>query len=500
MESQEFRRFGKEVIDLIADYIENVRDRNVLPSVEPGYLLKMLPEEAPEQPEHWHDVVKDVHNTILPGLTHWQSPQFHAFYPAGHSYASILGSMLNDGLSIIGLSWKASPVCTELEVITMNWFGKLLGLPEEFLNCSPGPGGGVIQGSASESTLIALLVAKDKTIRRLNIVDHIDDEDEIKPKLVAYTSDQCNSSVEKAGLLGSMKIKLLKTDANGRLRGETLKKAIEEDKAMGLIPCFVTATLGTTATCAFDPLYELGPICNRENVWLHVDAAYAGPVFMCPEYRHLMKGIEYVSSIVTNPHKWMLVNFDCSAMWLKDGRDIKRAFDVKRIYLDDTENNLNIPDYRHWQIPLGRRFRSLKLWTVMRIHGAEGLRKHIRSQISLALHFAKLVGADDRFLIEPEPSMGLVCFRLKDGDKTTQQLLENLTRKKKIFMVAGLYRTRYVIRFVVCSALTTKEDVEYSWDVIKIETDLMYTNLIHTLPQIKTMDEILSREMYEKLQ
>lgn len=498
MNADEFREFGKAAIDLLADYVETIRDRDVLPSVEPGYLLKTLPEDAPEEPEEWKEVLKDFDQSILPGITHWHSPQFHAFYPTGASYASIVGNMLSDGLAVIGFSWIASPACTELEVIMMNWLGKLLGLPEEFLNCSSGPGGGVIQGSASEATLVGLLVAKDRMIRRLVQQNPDLDEDEIKQKLVAYTSDQCNSSVEKAGRLGSMKMRLLKADADGRLRGETLKNAFDEDRARGLIPCYVIASLGTTGTCAFDPLYELGPLCNEQDVWLHVDAAYAGAAFICPEYRHLMKGVEYCDSFDVNAHKWMPVNFDLSAMWVKNAFNLVRAFDVQRIYLDDVKTETKIPDYRHWQMPLGRRFRALKLWTVMRIYGAEGLRKHIRTQISLALYFAKLARADDRFLVEPEPSMGLVCFRLRDGDNITRKLLSNLTEKKKVFMVAGTYRDRYVIRFVVCSRLTTKEDIDYSWNKIKEETDLISTNKIHAKGQIPALDQILQRELCEK--
>lgn len=342
------------------------------------------------------------------------------------------------------------------------------------------------------------MVAKEKTVRRLIKQNPELDEDEIKPKLVAYTSDQCNSSVEKAGLLGSMKMRLLKADPSGRLRGETLKLAIEEDREQGLIPCYVIANLGTTGTCAFDPLYELGPICNEANVWLHVDAAYAGAAFMCPEYRHLMKGIEYSDSIDVNAHKWMPVNFDCSAMWVKNAYDLIKAFDVQRIYLDDVKTDTKIPDYRHWQMPLGRRFRSLKLWTVMRIYGAEGLRNHVRNHISLAQHFANLVRADGRFLVEPEPSMALVCFRLKDGDIITKQLLQNLTEKKKVYMVAGSFKERYVIRFVVCSRLTNKEDVEYSWNQIKTEADLICSQKMHAKAQIPAIGEIVARDLCEK--
>ncbi|XP_026329594.1 alpha-methyldopa hypersensitive protein-like [Hyposmocoma kahamanoa] len=498
MDSQEFREFAKAAIDIIADYWDNIRTRDVLPSVEPGYLINALPEDAPEHPEEWKDVIKDFNEHILPGTTHWHSPRFHAFYPTGNSFASIVGNLLSDGLGVIGFSWMSSPACTELEVVTMNWLGKLLGLPEEFLNCSSGPGGGVIQGSASEATLVGLLVAKEKTLRRLKKNDPNIDEDLIKAKLVAYTSDQCNSSVEKAGVLGSMKMKLLKSDADGRLRGDMLKKAFEEDKAQGLIPCYVVATLGTTGTCAFDPLYELGPVCNEANVWLHVDAAYAGSAFICPEYRELMRGVEYADSFDVNIHKWMLVHFDCSAMWLKNGHDLINTFDVQRIYLDDIKTTIKIPDFRHWQMPLGRRFRALKLWSVLRIYGAEGIRRHIRNHISLAQYFATLVRADERFVVEPEPSMGLVCFRLKHGDKITKKLLDNLTEKKELYMVAGSCRRNYVIRFVICSRVITKEDVDYSWNKIKVETDIVCSEEIHTKPQIPAINHIQAATLCEK--
>ncbi|XP_014370039.2 aromatic-L-amino-acid decarboxylase [Papilio machaon] len=498
MDSKQFREFGKAAIDILADYYDHIRDRNVLPSVEPGQLLRQMSEDAPEKPCDWQDVLKDFTEMILPGTTHWHHPQFHAYYPTGISYASIVGNLLSDGLGVIGFNWIASPACTELEVVTMNWLGKLLGLPEEFLNCSSGPGGGIIQGSASESTLVGLLAAKDKMIRRL-IKENPDlDPDDIRNKLVAYTSDQCNSSVEKAGVLGSMKMRLLKSDAYGKLRGDTLKKAFEDDVAEGLIPCYVVANLGTTGTCAFDPLYELGPICKENNVWLHVDAAYAGSAFICPEYREFMKGVEYADSFDMNAHKWLLVNFDCSAMWVRDGYDLINAFDVQRIYLDDVKTSLKIPDYRHWQMPLGRRFRSLKLWSVMKTYGAEGLRSHIRNHISLAQHFAKLVKSDERFVVEPEPSMGLVCFRLKDGENLTKKMLENLTAKKKVFMVAASYRGRYIIRWVICSLFTTKEDVEFSWKNIKHEADIICLNNKSVKSKISNIESIESVSISEE--
>ncbi|XP_038219872.1 3,4-dihydroxyphenylacetaldehyde synthase 2-like [Zerene cesonia] len=469
MDSQQFREFGKAAIDYIADYYDNVKTQRVLPSVQPGFLISQLPENAPEGPENWREVFQDFRELIAPGATQWHSPQFHGYYPCGTSFASIIGSLLTNGLGNVGLTWVASPACTELEVVTMNWLGKLLGLPEEFLNCSRGPGGGVILGSATEAMFVCMLAAKSKMFHSLRKLDDNLDEHQTKTKFVAYTSNQSNAAVEKCGILGSMKMRLLKSDSNGRLRGDTLRCAFEEDKANGLVPCFVVATLGTTGICAFDPLYELGPICKEYNVWMHVDAAYAGAGFICPENRYLMQGMEYADSFDVNVHKWLLVNLDCSALWVRNGYDLIRTFDVQRVYLDDVNMDLRIPDYRHWQMPLGRQFRSLKLWTVMKIYGAEGLRKHIRSQINYAKYLAKLVRSDERFVVDPEPSMGLVCIRLVEGDKMTKKLLNNLVESRQTFMVGAYHRNRLVIRVAICSQLTTKTDVENSWAIIRNE-------------------------------
>ncbi|KRT84263.1 hypothetical protein AMK59_858 [Oryctes borbonicus] len=359
----------------------------------------------------------------------------------------------------------AGPACTELEVAMMNWLGKVLHLPEEFLNCSEGPGGGVIQGSASEASLVALLAAKDKFVRAMREENPDITATEIKGKLVAYSSDQSNSSVEKAGIIGSMTMRLLQSDENGSLQGSTLREAIQKDREAGLIPCFVIASLGTTGTCAFDNLEELAPICQEEKVWLHIDAAYAGSVFICPEYRYLMKGVEYADSFNFNPHKWMLTNFDCSCMWVKDARHVMDAFNVDRIYLQHNKIS-DLPDYRHWQIPLGRRFRALKLWFVLRSYGVEGIQQYIRKDISLAKHFENLVKKDARFEVCTS-SLGLVTFRLKGEDHLTQRLLDNLTTDKTLYLIPCHYRNKLVIRFAITSRHTQMLDVEFAWKTIR---------------------------------
>lgn len=464
MDAEQFREFGKATVDYIADYFETIRDRPVLSNVQPGYLGDLIPKDPPQSGESWRDVLQDVDRIIMPGITHWHSPNFHAYYPTAHSFPSVVGELMSAGFGVIGLSWIASPAMTELEVVMMNWLGRMLGLPEEFLNCSEGPGGGVIQGSASEATYVGLLTAKEKKVKDIREINPNLTETEIKGKLVAYSSDQSNSSVEKAGLLGSMTMRLLPTNKEGQLTGAVLQEAINKDKAAGLIPCFLVANLGTTPTCAFDKLEELGPICNKEDVWLHVDAAYAGTAFICPEYRHLMKGVELSDSFNFNPHKWMLVNFDCSAMWIKDAKYLVEAFNVERIYLKDQHKGL-APEYRHWQISLGRRFRALKIWFVLRIYGVEGIQKHVRNQIALAQYFEDLVKKDSRFEA-CSCSMGLVTFRLKGEDSLTKKLLEKITDNRNIFLIAGHLNHKFVIRYAICSRLTLKVDVDYSWKEI----------------------------------
>ncbi|XP_012262186.2 aromatic-L-amino-acid decarboxylase-like [Athalia rosae] len=481
MNAEEFKEFGSAMIEYITNYLGNIRDRNVLPSVEPGYLAELLPDEAPLKPEAWQDILRDIETAIMPGVTHWNSPNFHAYYPAGCSYPSIVADMLSAATANIGFSWMSSPACTELEVITMNWLGKLLNLPKEFLNCSEGPGGGVIQGSASESTLICLLAARTLTTRRIKKLHPEWDEATIRGKLVAYSSDQSNSSIEKAGLLASMTMRLLPSDEKCRLRGSTLIEAMEKDEENGLIPCYVASTLGTTGTCAFDCLEEIGPICNEKNVWLHVDAAYAGAALACPEYRHLMPGLELVDSFSFNPHKWMLVSFDCSALWVKDSNHLIGASNVERIYLAHA-NSDKAPDYRHWQIPLGRRFRSLKLWFVMRIYGIEGIQNYLRNSVRLGVYFESLVRRDERFEVITEGTLGLICFRLKGDDSLTRELLNRLTSRKQIYVIAATYMDKLIVRFVNCTEATTDKDVEFAWTEIANQA----TEVIEALDRLET--------------
>lgn len=292
MDAKEFRQRGKEMVDYVADYIEGIEGRQVYPDVEPGYLRPLIPNTAPQEPETFEAIIKDVERIIMPGVTHWHSPYFFAYFPTASSYPAMLADMLCGAIGCIGFSWAASPACTELETVMMDWLGKMLQLPEAFLAGKAGGGGGVIQGSASEATLVALLAARTKAVRHLQATSPGLTQAMIMEKLVAYASDQAHSSVERAGLIGGVKLKAIPSDGKFVMRASALQEALERDKAEGLIPFFVVATLGTTSCCSFDNLLEVGPICHQESLWLHIDAAYAGSAFICPEFRPLLNGVE----------------------------------------------------------------------------------------------------------------------------------------------------------------------------------------------------------------
>ncbi|KAK4006031.1 hypothetical protein OUZ56_011162 [Daphnia magna] len=466
MDSEQFRAAAHQMVDYVIDYLDNIRNRRVLPTVEPGYLRKLIPEEAPEQGETWQSIFQDIERVIMPGVTHWHSPNFHAYYPTGNSWPAMLADILSDAIGCVGFSWIASPACTELEVVMMDWLGKLIGLPPVFLASTGGKGGGVIQGTASEAMLVGLLAARSKTLKRLKADNPEKDEQTLASRLVAYSSDQSHSAAERAGLLAGVHVRVLPTDDQLHLRADALQSAIKEDTANGKIPFFVVATLGTTPSCSFDDIEELGPVCNDHLLWLHVDAAYAGSAFVCEEHRHYMKGIERADSFNFNPHKWLLVNFDCSAMWLKDANDIVSAFNVDPIFLKH-DHQSSAPDFRHWQIPLGRRFRSLKLWFVMRSYGAQGLRDYIRKQIRLAEQFHHMLAADDRFEFPVAPSMGLVCFRLKGENSLSEALLKRINEAGQVYMIPAKLHETYIIRFAVCSRFTELSDVQASCEEIR---------------------------------
>ncbi|XP_043288605.1 histidine decarboxylase [Venturia canescens] len=466
MDLEDYRRHGKEMVDYIADYLSTIRTRRVYPAVSPGYLRNMMPISAPVEGEPWENIFEDIERCIMPGVTHWQSPHMHAYFPALNSPASLLADMLADAINCLGFTWASSPACTELETIVMNWLGKMIGLPEDFLHRSEGCGGGVIQTTASEATLVCLLAARTRAIRDIQQNEPEALPTEINSRLVAYCSDQAHSSVEKAGLIGLVRMRYIESDEDLSMRGETLVEALARDREDGLVPFFVCATLGTTGACSFDNLQEIGPICERNGLWLHIDAAYAGSAFVCPEFRGWLQGVEFADSLAFNPSKWLMVHFDCTAMWVRNSQSLHRTFNVDPLYLKHENSGLAI-DYMHWQIPLSKRFRALKLWFVIRNYGITGLQKHIREGVRLAQKFEALVLGDARFEIPATRHLGMVVFRLRGDNSLTEKLLKKMNTRGRVHCVPAALHGKYVIRFTVTSTHTTNEDILRDWAEIR---------------------------------
>nr|CAD7434648.1 unnamed protein product [Timema monikensis] len=486
MDVEDFREHGKEMVEYICEYLSTLEERRVTPSVEPGYLSKLLPQQAPQEPEDWATIMADVDSKIMPGVTHWQHRRFHAYFPSGNSFPSILGDMLADAIGCIGFSWAASPACTELETIVLDWLGKAIGLPEEFLAFPKGSkGGGVIQTSASECVLVCMLAARAQAIKKLKQLHPSVEEGMLLSKLMAYCSKEAHSCVEKAAMICFVKLRILEPDEKCCLRGDTLRQAMEEDEAMGLTPFFVSTTLGTTSCCSFDNLPEVGPVCKRfPAVWLHVDGAYAGNAFICPELKPMLGGIEYADSFNTNSNKWLLVNFDCSTMWVRDRFRLTSALVVDPLYLQHGYSDAAI-DYRHWGVPLSRRFRSLKLWFVLRSYGISGLQSYIRHHIRLAKRFEALVNQDRRFQVCNEVKLGLVCFRLKGSDELNQKLLSNINESGRLHMVPASVNEKYVIRFCAVAQNATEDDVDHAWEVItEFASELLETQHLEKVASV----------------
>ncbi|XP_007455598.1 PREDICTED: histidine decarboxylase isoform X3 [Lipotes vexillifer] len=421
------------MVDYICQYLSSVQERRVTPDVRPGYLRAQLPESAPEEPDSWDSIFGDIERIIMPGVVHWQSPHMHAYYPALTSWPSLLGDMLADAINCLGFTWASSPVCTELEMNVMDWLAKMLGLPEHFLHHHPGSqGGGVLQSTVSESTLIALLAARKNKILEIKASEPGADESSLNARLVAYASDQAHSSVEKAGLISLVKMKFLPVDDNFSLRGEVLQKAVEEDREQGLVPVFVCATLGTTGVCAFDRLSELGPICANEGLWLHIDAAYAGTAFLCPEFRGFLKGIEYADSFTFNPSKWMMVHFDCTGFWVKDKYKLQQTFSVNPVYL------------RHADSGAATDFMGTEM----------------------AKYFESLVRNEPFFEIPAKRHLGLVVFRLKGPNCLTESVLKEIAKAGRLFLIPATIQDKLIIRFTVTSQFTTRDDILRDWNLI----------------------------------
>ncbi len=467
MTAQEFRRHGKAMVDWIADYYERIESFPVMSQVKPGQIRSSLPKHAPDRGEAFEEIMRDVENLILPGITHWQSPNFFAYFPSNASYPSILGEMLSAGFDVQGMLWVTSPACTELETQILDWLVESLGLPEKF--ASSGSGGGVIQDTASNASLCALLAARERATAGAT------NERGCDGRLVAYASSQAHSSIEKdvkiAGL-GRVNLRLIPVDDKFGMRPDALNEQIARDQSAGLVPFFISATCGTTSSNAMDPLQEIGAIAHVHGTWLHVDAAMSGTAALCPEFRWIQDGLELADSYTFNPHKWMFTNFDCNCFFVANRAALIQALSILPEYLRNRETESgSVIDYRDWQIPLGRRFRALKLWFVIRHYGIEGLRYHIRQHVQLAQQFAEWVRADDRFEVAAPVPLNLVCFRHRGGDAVNQAIMDRLNRSGDLYLTYTKLSGLFTLRFCIGQTNTELRHVERAWQRIREEAD-----------------------------
>ncbi|KAI2618863.1 pyridoxal phosphate-dependent transferase [Hypoxylon sp. NC1633] len=498
MDSKQFREAAISSIDDIVKYYDTIEERRVVSTVEPGYLRKLLPEEAPQHGEPWADIHKDLEDKIIPGLTHWQSPNFLAWFPSSSSFPAMLGEMYSTAFTGAAFNWICSPAVTELETIVLDWLAKAFSLPPCYLSTGPTNGGGVIHGTASEAVTTVLVAARDRYLRAATA--HIEDEDEREDamavrrgKLVALASAAAHSSPKKAAQIAGVRFRAVPVRAADgyRMTGPALRESIQALRARGLEPFYLTATLGTTDTAAVDDmrgivavLDELAPEGRPDGeIWVHVDAAYAGAALVCPEYQQadVIASLARFRSYNTNLHKWLLVNFDCSAVWVRDRRDLTEALSTTSssggampiLQNAHTDAGL-VTDYRDWQIPFGRRFRALKVWFVLRAYGLEGLRAHIRRHVALAETFAALVRTRrDLFEIVTGPRFALTLIKVvKEGTTLDEQnvlskkMYDAVVEEGRIFLSSTVVGGIFAIRHNPATPLVEERHVRKHFEIL----------------------------------
>lgn len=455
MTTDEFRRRGHELVDWLADHRDRIEELPVLSPVQPGDIARMVPASAPEEPEGFDALVGDLDRIVVPGITHWQSPNWYAYFPANASPPSILAELVSAGLGAQGMLWSTSPALTEIEARVLDWLVELMGLPDTWRSTSTG--GGVIQMSASDSTHTALVVAR-----------HIRRSEARAEDMVVYVSNQAHSSIEKGcTVAGIGHCRKVDVDEDFAMDPVALAGMVEADLAAGLLPIAVVSAVGTTGTTAVDPLEAISDVAEAHGLWHHVDAAYAGTAMICEEFRHHQPGLERVDSYTFNPHKWMMVNFDCNVLWVADRGPLIGTLSILPPYLRNEASEAGaVIDYRDWHVPLGRRFRALKLWWVIRSYGARGLRMLVRNHVALADGLAARVAADDRFeLVAPHP-FGLVCFAHVDGDEPTESLAAELNASGRVAVTASEARGRAFIRVSIGQTYTEQRHVDALWALI----------------------------------
>ena len=457
LDLEAFRRNAYALVDWVVDYLGGLEDRPVREPAQPGDVRAKLPGSAPEDPEAFDAVLADLERVVVPGLTHWQHPGWFAYFPAQSSPPAILGELAAAGLGVQGMLWSTSPAATEIESHVLDWLVDLLGVPQEWK--TTGAGGGVLQSGASASTHTALVVAREQCLLRSGA----------GPKdMVAYTSSHAHSSIEKgARMAGYGHIRLLATDREFAAKPDTLAATVAEDRQAGLAPAFVCSAVGTTGTTGVDPVRRFGEIARAGQMWHHVDAAYAGSAMICEEFRHHQAGLELVDSYTFNPHKWLATNLDCSVMWVADRRPLIEALSVLPPYLrDEASESGQVIDYRDWHGPLGRPFRALKLWFVLRCFGAAGLRKMIRTHVAWARELADRIDAHRKLTtIAPTP-FALVSFAHVDGNGATDALVDRINDDGRFYITGSTADGMRYARISVGSTWTARAHVEALWDLI----------------------------------
>ncbi|KAJ9153136.1 hypothetical protein P3X46_026612 [Hevea brasiliensis] len=493
---EEFRRKAHMIVDFIADYYMNIEKYPVLSQVEPGYLRKRLPESAPYNPEPIETILKDVQKHIIPGITHWQSPNYFAYFPSSGSTAGFLGEMLSSGFNVVGFNWASSPAATELESIVMDWLGEMLELPRSFL--FSGNGGGVIQGTTCEAILCTLIAARDQMISRVG--------KEKIGKLVVYGSDQTHFAFLKAAQIAGIhpeNIRAIKTTKATlfALSSDSFSLSVRSDLEAGLIPLFLCATVGTTATTTVDPLRPLCEVANQHSVWVHVDAAYAGNACICPEFNHFLDGVEGANSFSLNAHKWFFTTLDCCCLWVKDPCALVRSLSTNHELLrNKASDSAQVVDYKDWQIALSRKFRSMKLWLVLRSYGVTNLRNFLRRHVEMAKLFEGYVAEDNRFEIVVPRNFATVCFRIQPGaiavangklhdqdilaNELNRKLLESVNASGCIYLTHAIVGEVYILRFAVGATLTEDRHVIMAWKVVQDHADYAIRQFQFKLNQV----------------
>ncbi|QSZ32374.1 hypothetical protein DSL72_001948 [Monilinia vaccinii-corymbosi] len=491
MNSQQFREAAASAIDEIANYYDNVHKRRVVSTVEPGYLKKILPDGPPQEGEPWADIQKDIEAKIMPGLTHWQSPNFMAFFPASSTYPGMLGELYSAAFNGPAFNWICSPAVTELETIVLDWLAKLMNLPDCYLSSTYG--GGVIQGSASEAIVSVMVAARDRYLRETTAgLSGIELEDAIaykRSKLVALGSEMAHSSTQKGSQILGVRFRTVPVQASNdfAMTGEDLEKVLEECRSQGLEPFYLTATLGTTATCAVDDFTSIATALSKhappgspEEIWVHVDAAYAGAALVCPEFQHITTSLEHFHSFDMNMHKWLLTNIDVSCLYVKKRKDLIDALSITPSYLRNQFSDSGlVTDYRDWQIPLGRRFRSLKMWFVLRTYGVAGIREHIRNTLKRGDIFADLVKSrKDLFNMITGPNFALSVINvvpkspgIEAQNKITEEVYELINKRGEIYLTSTVIKGTYAIRLLSANPKAEEKYIRRAFQILVDTTE-----------------------------